>query len=377
MGPLKGVRIIEFAGLGPGPFAGMMLADMGAEVLRIERRGGGLQPKDPKRDFSARGRKSITLDLKKPGAVDTALRLIAQADALIEGYRPGVMERLGLGPDDCLAQNPRLVYGRMTGWGQEGPLANAAGHDLNYIALSGALWAMGESARSPMPPLNLLGDFGGGGMFLAFGIVCALLRARETGQGDIVDAAICDGVPALMTPVYGYRAQGGWKPERQANRLDGGAPFYGVYECKCGGWITLGAIEEQFWSLFLELTGLSEDALGDRHDETSWPEMREKLGALFLEKSRDEWCSLLEGTDVCFAPVLSMEEAPRHPHNTARGIFVSDDGSIQPGPAPRFRNAPPAMPASPPGKGEHNDTALLDWGFSREEISDMLRSGML
>lgn len=377
MGPLAGLRIIEFAGLGPGPFCGMMLADMGAEILRIERRGGGLQPKDPKKDIAARGRKSITLDLKAPGAIDTALELIEQADAIIEGYRPGVMERLGLGPDVCLERNPALVYGRMTGWGQDGELAQAAGHDLNYIALSGALWAMGDADRKPPPPLNLLGDFGGGGMFLAFGIVCALLRAKETGKGDVVDAAISDGVAALMAPVYGYRAQGAWKDERQANRLDGGAPFYGVYDCKDGGWITIGPIEPQFWALLLETLDLPQDHFGDRLDQSLWPRMRKEFAELFLTKTRDEWCALMEGTDICFAPVLSMSEAPQHPHNLSRGTFVTENGVTQPAPAPRFRDASPELPSPPPEKGEHNDSALLDWGFDKARIDNLLKSGML
>ena len=378
MGPLNGFRIIEFAGLGPGPFAGMMLADMGAEILRIERRGGGLQPKDATRDIPARGRKSITLNLKAPGAIETTLRLIQEADAIIEGYRPGVMERLGLGPETCLEANPALVYGRMTGWGQTGPLAQAAGHDLNYIALTGALWAMGEKDRKPMPPLNLLGDFGGGGMFLAFGMVCALLRAQATGEGDVVDAAISDGVAALMAPVYGYRAQNGWVDKRQSNRLDGGAPYYGVYECKCGGWITLGPIEQQFWALFLETTGLDEAQFGDRHDTSQWPRMREELSALFHRRTRSEWCELMEGTDICFAPVLSMAEAPEHPHNRARDTFVRDENGVeQPAPAPRFRSARARLPSPPPEKGQDNQTALLNWGLSAKEISDMLESGML
>lgn len=378
MGPLAGLRVIEFAGLGPGPFAGMMLADMGAEILRIERRGGGLQPKDATRDIPARGRKSITLDLKAPGAIDVALRLIGQADALIEGYRPGVMERLGLGPDVCLRANPALVYGRMTGWGQNGTLAQAAGHDLNYIALSGALWSMGEKGSKPIPPLNLLGDFGGGGMFLAFGLVCALLRAKETGQGDVIDAAISDGVAALMAPVYGYRAQGGWTDQRQSNRLDGGAPFYGVYECKCGGWITIGSIEPQFWALLIEAVGLDEAEFGDRNDASQWPRMREDFAARFLTRTREEWCDLMEGTDICFAPVLSMAEAPDHTHNRSRDLFVKDKNGVeQPAPAPRFRNAMTELPSPPPAKGQDNETALLDWGFSQQDIGSMLEGGML
>lgn len=355
----------------------MMLADMGAEILRIERRGGSLKPADPTRDIPARGRKSITLNLKAEGATEVALQLIEQADAVIEGYRPGVMERLGLGPKVCHDRNPALVYGRMTGWGQTGELAQAAGHDLNYIALSGALWAMGEADRKPTPPLNLLGDFGGGGMFLAYGIVCALLRAKMTGEGDIVDAAISDGTAALMAPVYGYQAMGGWKNERQSNRLDGGAPYYGVYECQCGGWITLGAIEPQFWALFMQTLNLPEDHFGDRHDQEEWPEMRNQLAKLFAGKPRYDWCALMEGTDICFAPVLSMAEAPNHPHNTSRATFVTQSGVTQPTPAPRFTNAPAQMPSPPPAKGQDNETALLDWGFSQSDIHAMLTEGLL
>lgn len=377
MGPLKGVRIVEFAGLGPGPFAGMMLADMGAEILRIERRGGSLHFSGKDKDILARGRKSITLNLKEPGATEAALRLIEQADAIIEGYRPGVMERLGLGPDVCMERNPALVYGRMTGWGQDGELAQAAGHDLNYIAISGALWATGYADRKPTPPLNLLGDFGGGGMFLAYGIVCAMMRAKATGQGDIVDASISDGTAALMAPIFGYQATGRWKNQRESNFLDGGAPYYGVYECSCGGWITIGAIEPQFWALFMKTLELPEDDFGDRNDQEQWPQMRIAIAEVFVKKTRDEWVDLMEGTDICFAPVLSMEEAPNHGHNQSRETFVTKNGVVQPRPAPRFKNAPPELPSAPPAKGADNETALLDWGFSQEELSKMLSDGML
>ncbi len=376
MGPLSGLRIVEFAGIGPGPFAGMMLADMGAEILRIDRRNDA-GADDPKKDIPARGRQSITLDLKKPDAADVALRLIDQADALIEGFRPGVMERLGLGPDTCMARNPKLVYGRMTGWGQDGPLAHAAGHDINYIALSGALWSIGEAGRKPVPPLNLLGDFGGGGMLLAFGLVCALLRARETGIGDVVDAAMCDGTATLMAPVYGYLAKGRWKNERQSNLLDGAAPYYGVYECRDGQWICIAPLEPQFYALLLKLLDLPEDHFGDRTDEQTWPEQHRCFADIFQRKDRGEWCALLEGTDVCFAPVLDLEEAPEHAHNQARSIFVDAHGVRQPAPAPRFTNRPTALPGSPPAPGEHNETALLSWGFERAEIAELSRSGVM
>ena len=376
MGPLEGIRIVEFAGIGPGPFAGMMLADMGAEILRIDRvRDTRLG--DPRKDIPVRGRKSITLDLKKPDGVTAALRLVERADGLIEGFRPGVMERLGLGPEACHAHNPRLVYGRMTGWGQTGPLAHAAGHDINYIAITGALWAMGEADRKPEPPLNLLGDFGGGGMMLAFGMVCGLLRARESGIGDVVDAAISDGVAALMAPVYAYVAKGAWKNRRHANRLDGAAPYYGTYECSDGGWIAIGPIEPQFYALFLKLLDLDEAQIGDRNDERQWAEQRQKLADIFRTRTRAAWTELFEGTDVCFAPVLHLEEAPAHAHNVARSVFVERDGTLQPAPTPRFTNAVPDLPGPPPTPGEHNDTALLDWGFGADEIASLTRSGAL
>ncbi len=381
MGPLEGVRVVEFAGIGPGPFAGMMLADMGAEILRIDRKS-DQPPKsqsrgDPCKDIPSRGRKSVTLDLKKPGGTEVALRLIDGADVLIEGFRPGVMERLGLGPDVCHGRNPGLIYGRMTGWGQDGPLAQAAGHDINYIALSGALWAMGEADRDPVPPLNLLGDYGGGGLMLAFGIVCGLLKARQTGVGEVVDAAICDGAATLMAPIYAFMAKGVWTNARQANRLDGAAPFYGVYKCADGKWICIAPLEPQFYDLFLELLQLSPDQFGDRLDARLWPEHRAIFSDIFATRPRDEWCRLLEGTDVCFAPVLDLEEAPAHEHNRARGVFVDAHGIRQPAPAPRFSNSSPELPGPPPAPGDHNETALLDWGFDAREVADLIRSGVL
>ncbi|MFT4960057.1 MAG: alpha-methylacyl-CoA racemase [Paracoccaceae bacterium] len=377
MGPLTGVKIVEFAGIGPGPFAGMMLADMGAEILRIDR-DPATQPDrgDPTRDIPSRGRKSITLNLKAPGAAQVALRLIGQADALIEGFRPSVMEKLGLGPEICHKLNPSLVYGRMTGWGQTGPLAKAAGHDINYIALSGALWTIGEAGRDPVPPLNLLGDFGAGGMMLAYGIACGLLRARQTGQGDVVDAAICDGTAALMAPIYAQMAKGIWVNERQSNRLDGAAPYYGVYKCADGKWICIAPLEPQFFTLFLDLLGLKPADFADRLNPATWAQHRTLFEGLFAARTRDEWCAVFEGTDVCFAPVLDLEEAPQHGHNRARQVFENGAGYPQPSPAPRFQNAPPEMPTPPPVPGSHNKTALSDWGFSAEEIDKIVADGL-
>lgn len=371
-GPLAGVRIIEFAGIGPGPFAGMMLADMGAEVIRIDRPGAG--EARPELDFLARGRKSLVLNLKVPGALDVAMRLTDSADGLIEGYRPGVMERLGLGPDVLRARNPRLVYGRMTGWGQDGPIAHTAGHDLNYIALSGALWATGAADRKPAFPLNLLGDFGGGGMFLAFGMVSGLLRAARTGQGDVVDAAICDGTTALMAMIYSRRAMGLWQDVRQANKLDGGVPWYDVYECADGQWITIGALEPQFWTCLLDLLGIAPEELGDRSDPATWPGIRARFTDLFRSQPRAHWVDLLEGTDACFAPVLSPAEAPDHPHNRARGIF-SADGLAQPMPAPRFAEAAPALPSAPPQRGADSRAVLAGAGLEAAEIDALFDRG--
>jgi len=336
--PLSGVRIVEIAGLGPTPFAAMTLADMGAEVVRIERKGGrhllGLDY-----DVLNRGRGFVRLDLKAPDDLACVRRLILRADGLIEGMRPGVMERLGLGPETFEADNPRLVYGRMTGWGQEGPLALAAGHDINYIALSGALEAIGPEER-PVPPLNLLGDFGGGGMYLAFGMVCALFEAARSGLGQVVDAAIVDGTAHLGAMIYGLRAAGVWPGGREDNLLDGGAHFYGVYRCKCGGFVSIGAIEPQFYAELLEKTGVDAEMFASQLDPTKWGALKQALAARFAEKTRDEWCEIMEGSDVCFAPVLSFDEAPDHPHNRARGVFETHEGVTQPAPAPRFSRTP-------------------------------------
>ena len=374
--PLKGLRIIEFAGIGPGPFAGMMLADMGAEVIRVERPGASSPTGkgDPALEFMARGRKSLALNLKTEGAIEVALRLIEGADGLIEGFRPGVMERLGLGPEVCAARNPRLVYGRMTGWGQDGPIAHTAGHDLNYIALSGALWASGEPDRAPSFPLNLLGDFGGGGMFLAYGMVTGLLKAARTGQGDVVDAAIVDGTATLMTMIYSRRAMGLWRDERGANALDGGMPWYGVYECADGGWITIGALEPQFWAAMLDRLGLSAEEMGDRSDRASWPGICRTLTALFLSQPRDHWTGLLQDSDACFAPVLSPAEAADHPHAQARGIFTGPHS--EPMPAPRFARSETPLPGPPPAAGANSRNVLERAGFTADEISHLFSSGI-
>jgi alpha-methylacyl-CoA racemase len=378
--PLQGIRIVEFAGLGPGPFAGMMLADMGAEIIRIERPQRKLSATSDSdvygMDFLARGRKSIALDLKDPEAVELTMQIIAGADGVIEGFRPKVMERLGLGPDVCHERNPKLVYGRMTGWGQDGPLSQAAGHDLNYIALTGALWATGEAARKPTFPMNLLGDFGGGGMYLAFGMVSALLKAQRTGRGDVVDAAICDGTSSLMAFIHSRRAMGVWSDERGANQLDGAAPWYDVYQCADGRWVSLAAIEPQFWSCLLELVGFDPITIGDRSDRSQWPAMRAQFVALFTSQTRDHWCDLLEGTDACFAPVLAPSEVAAHTHMAARGTLTTD-GADQPLPAPRFTNADTPLPSKPPQPGQHSTEILQKVGVSNSEIDRLFANGVV
>jgi len=370
-GPLDGIRILEIAGIGPGPFAGMMLSDMGAEVLRIDRAAAvaTARPDLPSLDFLARGRRSVGVDLKRPEGVEAVLRLAERADALFEGFRPGVMERLGLGPDVCLARNPRLVYGRMTGWGQDGPLAHAAGHDINYIALSGALHAIGRAGENPLPPLNLVGDFGGGGMLLAYGMVCALLERERSGQGQVVDASMVEGSAALMAMLYSLRAMGQWRDERGTNMLDTGAWFYETYETKDGRYVAVGSLEPQFFAELLRRTGLEGDDLPRQMDRESWPAMKERMAAVFRTKTRDEWCEIMEGTDVCFAPVLSMAEAPEHPHNRHRGSFIELEGQTQPGPAPRFSRTRPEVARPPVHPGQHTDEALRDWGLEPAEIA--------
>jgi alpha-methylacyl-CoA racemase len=367
-GPLSSVRVVEFAGIGPGPFCGMLLADMGADVLRIDRR----DAKPAKRhQVTQRGRRSLALDLKNPAAAALCLELVERADIMFEGYRPGVMERLGLGPDVALSRNPSLVYGRMTGWGQTGPLAHSAGHDINYIAISGALHAIGTSAR-PVVPLNLIGDYGGGALYLAMGLLAALVHARCTGQGQVVDAAMCDGAASLMSYFYGLRAEGSQRRERASNMLDSGAPFYEVYRCSDGEWIALGAIEPQFYAILLEKLGLEHEGLAKQMERDGWPSDKERIAAVIARKSRAEWCAILEGTDACFAPVLEMDEAPAHHHHRARKTFVDLAGVVQPAPAPRFSSTPGAIQGPPPTIGQHNLSALRDWGLS-EELIDRLR----
>jgi alpha-methylacyl-CoA racemase len=377
MGPLEGVKILEIAGIGPGPFAAMMLADMGAEVLRVDRAGAvrGGDPAQPPKDVINRGRKSIGVDLKNPDGVETVLRLVEGADALIEGFRPGVMERLGLGPDVCLSRNAGLVYGRMTGWGQEGPMAQAAGHDINYIALAGALDSIGRAGEKPVPPLNLVGDFGGGGMLLAFGVVCALVERGRSGRGQVVDAAMVDGAAALMAMMHGLRAMGFWRDERGTNMLDTGAHFYDTYETADGKYVSIGSIEPQFYAELLALSGLGEEGdLPNQMDRAAWPSMAERLTAIFKTKTRDEWCEIMEGTDVCFAPVLSMGEAPAHPHIAHRKTFVELAGVVQPAPAPRFSRTAPEITRPSSYPGQHTDEALGEWGFPADEIAKLRES---
>jgi alpha-methylacyl-CoA racemase len=359
-GPLSGLKIVEFAGIGPGPFCGMLLSDLGADVVRIDRIGarGGAPT-----DVTSRGRRSVALDLKDPAAVETALQLMARADAAFEGFRPGVMERLGLGPDVALKRNPKLVYGRMTGWGQFGPYSQAAGHDINYIALTGALHAIG-GADKPVPPLNLVGDFGGGALYLAFGLLAGVIHARASGEGQVIDCAMTDGAASLMSMFYGMSASGMWSDTRQANMLDGGAQFYDTYECADGKWISLGSIEPQFYALLLEKAGLSDPALRAQMNRPEWPHLKAKVAAAIKFKTRDEWCEIMDASDVCFAPVLSLAEAPSHRHNVARATFVEVAGVTQPAPAPRFSATPGAIAGPPPSIGAHTDAVLAEWGVS-------------
>lgn len=372
-GPLKGVRVVEFAGLGPGPFCGMLLSDLGADVIRIDRREAkAAQP----HQVTHRGRRSVALNLKDPRAIELCLDLMSRAELVFEGFRPGVMERLGLGPEVALKRNPRLVYGRMTGWGQDGPLAQAAGHDINYIAITGALHAIGTKDR-PVPPLNLIGDFGGGSLYLALGLLSALLHARATGQGQVVDAAMVDGAASLMSYFFGFRAEGVHTAERASNRLDGGAPFYDVYKCADGQWVALGSIEPQFYALLREKAGLSDPAFDAQMDRSRWPELKAKVAEAIARKTRSEWCALMEGSDVCFAPVLELGEAPLHPHNVARNAFVTVDGVVQPAPAPRFSATPGAVQGPPPGIGAHNVSSLEDWGLPGSMVRDLKDNGVI
>jgi len=376
VGPLNGIKILEVGGIGPGPFCGMMLSDMGAEIVRVERKG-GLSLSDPKYDLLTRNRKSISINLRNPQGVETLLKMIEQVDALQEGFRPGVMEKLGVGPDICLKRNPRLVYGRMTGWGQEGPLSHAAGHDINYIALSGALHTIGRKDQNPVPPLNLVGDFGGGGMLLAFGMVCALLETQKSGQGQVVDAAMTDGSATLMTMIYGLKAAGIWKDEPGTNLLDTGAHFYDTYETADNKFIAIGAIEPQFYELLLELAEIDDPDFQNQLDFARWPQLKEKLTILFKTKTRDAWCEIMEGSDICFAPVLSMSEAPEHPHNKQRNTFIKNNGVLQPAPCPRFSRTAPEVRNPPPTPGQDTESVLADFGFSGREIDSLKTSEVI
>ena len=379
MGPLVGYKIVEIAGIGPVPMCAMLLSDMGAEVLRVERvvhSGLGVMI-PPKFNLLNRGRRSVAIDLSKREGVEIVLRLVEQADGFMEGFRPGVAERLGIGPEDCFSHNPKLIYGRATGWGQEGPLAHAAGHDINYISLVGALHAIGRSGEVPVPPLNLLGDFGGGALYLAFGIVCGLLEVSKSGQGQVVDAAMVDGVASLMTFFWGLKAMGIWTDQRGENLLDSGAHFYDVYETADGKYVSIGSIEPKFYAEFLRLTGIEENDLPQQMDRAKWPEMRELFRVIFKKKTRHEWCTLMEGTDVCFAPVLSMEEAPNHPHNKAHGTFIEINGVVQPAPAPRFSRTKPEIRFQPPEQSQYTDSALANWGFTTDEIAKLAEAGVL
>ncbi len=372
-GPLSGLKVVEFAGIGPGPFCGMLLSDLGADVVRIDRKGSG---RSSPADVTARGRRSVALDLKQPAAVEACLKLMESADAVFEGFRPGVMERLGLGPDVALNRNPKLVYGRMTGWGQTGPYAKAAGHDMNYIAITGALHAIGTKEK-PVPPLNLVGDFGGGALYLAFGLLAGVIQARETGKGQVIDCAMTDGSASLMAMFYGFKGMGIWTDERRANLLDGGAHFYDTYQCSDGRWVSIGSIEPQFYALLLEKTGISDLQFSNQMSRGEWPELREKLAAVIATKTQAEWTEIMEATDVCFAPVLTLEEAPKHAHNAARQTFVEVAGVTQPAPAPRFSATPGEIQGPPPAIGAHNDEALGDWGFSGGDIAALKEAGAL
>jgi len=373
MGPLQGIRVIEMAGLAPGPFCAMMMADMGAQVLRIERPGGTRPGVSDRLSLLNRSRRTVVFDLKSPPAIAAVVRLVARADALIEGFRPGVMERLGLGPDVCLQANQRLVYGRMTGWGQDGPLAGAPGHDLNYIALAGVLHGIGRPSEPPTIPLNLVGDFAGGGMLLAFGILCALIEAMRSGRGQVVDAAMVDGAALLMTYMFGMRAQGAWSDVRGENPIDGASPWYQVYATRDGHYVTVANVEQKFHDELLRLMGLDGENLPAQHDRQNWPRLRARLAELFKSKTRAEWCAQLEGAETCFAPVLTIPEAMAHPHNRARGTFIELDGVMQPAPAPRFSRSQPEAPRLPDEPGGDAPALLADWGFSGQEV-DALRA---
>ena len=378
-GPLEGVRVVELAGIGPGPYACMLLADAGADVLRIDRATGSppVAKDGPHWDILLRSRRSVAVDLKDPDGVALVLDLVTRADALVEGWRPGVAERLGLGPDECLGRNPRLVYGRMTGWGQQGPLAQSAGHDIDYIALSGALWSIGRAGDRPVPPLNLVGDFGGGGMVLAFGVTAALVDARRSGAGQVVDAAMVDGAASLMTMTYSFHQLGLWNDQRGANILDTGAPYYEVYDTADGKWFAVGAIEPQFYAELIKVLGLNGEDLPAQNDRSQWAATKERFAAIFRTRTRDQWAASFDGTDACGAPVLSPWEAHRHPHNRARDTFIEVDGVVQPGPVPRFSRTPASVSRPPTPPGLDADEALADWGVDEERIASLREAGAI
>jgi alpha-methylacyl-CoA racemase len=380
-GPLSGIKVVEVASIGPGPFTAMMLADMGADVVRVDRAASahGGDPGTPPKDVMNRGRRSVAVDLKHPDGVATVLELVQGADALIEGFRPGVMERLGLGPDACLARNPRLVFGRMTGWGQDGPMAAMAGHDMNYISIAGVLGAIGRPDERPQPPLNLVGDFGGGGLLMAFGVVCGVLEARTSGQGQVIDAAMVDGSAVLTTFIHGFMAMGIWQAERGVNMLDTGAHYYEVYECADGRFLSVGAIEPQFYAVLMEKTGLAGDPdFAKQNDKSMWPVLKERLAEVIATRTRDEWATIFDGTDGCVVPVLGLGEAPTHPHNTARRSFVTLDGVTQPAPAPRFSRTEATVQRPPAHVGQHTDEVLADWaGLDAEAIAARRASGAI
>lgn len=376
MGPLKGIKVIEISGIGPGPFCGMMLSDMGARVTRVDRLT-KIPGRDRTKDVLVRGRKSMAIDLKHPRGVETVLRMVEQADAIFEGFRPGVAERLGLGPEQCMARNPKIVYGRMTGWGQDGPLAMGAGHDINYIALSGALYGIGRKDSPPVPPLNLVGDFGGGGMMLAFGIVCGILEARQSGKGQVIDAAMSEGSAALMAMFANGKQAGLVYGDDGENMLDGSAPFYDSYATSDGKYICIGSIEPQFYDLLVEKAGLERDKFYPQMDHARWEERKRILQTVFKGKTQAAWCEIMEGTDVCFAPVLSIVDAPHHPHNQARKAFIEIDGVVQPAPTPRFSRTVPDTPSGISNPGQNTNAVLADWGFSQGEISDLNQAGVV
>lgn len=380
MGVLTGVRVLEFEAIGPGPFAGMLLADMGADVLRVDRPEApedlGPRVTGKRVNVAGRGRRSITLDLKQPEAGEAALQLMAQADVVIEGFRPGTMERLGLGPDAVLARHPKLVYGRMTGWGQTGPLATRAGHDLNYIALSGVLSGIGRAGAAPVPPLNLVGDYGGGGMLLALGVVAALFNVQRGGAGQVVDAAMVEGAAQLGASLWGLIASGNWRESRESNLLDGGTPWYDSYRTRDGQYMAVGAVEARFYAQLLEKLGVANEDLPSQHDRSGWPVLRKRFEEVFLTRTRDEWCAVFEGSDACVAPVLSFSEAPSHPQQRARGSFVEVAGVVQPAPAPRFSATPSTVRGPAPARGEAGHAALVDWGFDSHRIERLRGLGI-